>query len=582
MPAQLEIAEDTAAGAHADPAPRPGAAEWTAIAIVGILFVSCLVWLMWKTGVTVDEPSHFLSGRLYWEGRDNLRPGDMPPLIKIVSGWAPLAMRAPLPPPEVEAWATRDEWALSMNLMERMSAEETRRYFFAARLPMLIFPLGCLLLIWWWGRCLFPPWAAVAAATVFCLSPTVLGHGALLKNDLAASFAYLLFWYRAWRYWRAPGWRNGAWLGAGLLCAILAKYSLTVLAPVAAAILVARCLRAPRQKPREAARAAAACALVVWIGMLAAWQFRLEPLTFTEFQAWKANPDLPRLAVKAIRVASHVPLPGAFWRGGVSLISSNHFGAVYLLGKVAPGGSLLYFPIALAVKVPLVTQLLIAISLGLLVAQAWRRTLPSGAWCWILPGFLYLGLASLSGLQLGVRLVLPALVFFVLLTGKAFELGRARRGVRIACMALIGLLAVRAAMAAPNYISYFNFWVGDSWRGLRILSDSNIDWGQDLRSLREWYDRSGVRHFTLSYFGAENVYAYFNDHEVECVRPPWSAETALGRTRMALAPGYYAISATLISGQFFQPEYRDYYAAFRSMQPVARAGQSIFIYRLGR
>ena len=550
------------------------------VAVAGVVFLAGLISLMWSTGVTVDEPSHFLSGRLYWEGRDNLRPGDMPPLIKIVSGWVPLALGAPLPPAAHPAWRDRDEWMLSMVMMQGLSAAESRRLFFAARLPMLVFPLGCFLLIWWWGRQLFPPWAAVCAAIVFCLSPTVLGHGALVKNDLAASFGYLFFWYRAWRFWPAPDWRNAAWLGGALLCAILAKYSLTVLLPIALLIMAARCVTRPRPSLVEAARGAGVCALVVYAGMLAAWQFRMEPVTFAELQQWKSDSAIPILVPKAIRIASILPVPGAFWRGGVSLISSNQNGAVYLLGKTQRHGSLLYFPIALAVKVPVITQGLMALSLFLIVREVRRRTLPPGSWCWILPGFLYLGLASLSGLQLGVRLVLPALAFFVLLTGKAFELAASRKSLRALGVALLAGLAVRSAMARPNYISYFNLWVGDSWRGLRVLSDSNIDWGQDLRQLRAWYERSGVRHFTLSYFGAENVFAYFNDEQVECVRPPWNAETALGRTSMALEPGYYAVSATLISGQFFPPEYRDYYAAFRRMQPVARAGNSIFIYRL--
>jgi len=558
------------------PAVEIPVAEWIAVSVLAAAFLLCLVALAWTTGVTVDEPSHFLSGRLYWEGRDNLRPGDMPPLMKIVSGWVPLVMHAPLPPPSSEAWKYRNEWDLALGMVEKMTAAEVQRYFFAARLPMLLFPMGCALLIWYWGRQVFSRWAAVATAAVFCLCPTVLGHSALVKNDLAATFGYLLFWYCAWRYWRAPDWRKAAWLGVAVLCGMLSKYSLAILVPLAPLILVGRHLR----RPRRAALHCVACAVVVYVGVWAAWQFRMQPITAIDRYEWKANPSIPRLVPAAIRVASVIPLPGAFWRGGVSLISSNDTSSAYLLGRTLSGGHPLYFLIALAVKLPIALQLLFIMAVAAIAAALLRRRLRPGDWLWIVPGFLYLALASLSGLQLGVRLVLPALAMLIFLTGKAFEWALARRSRTVLCAVLVVWLGSRTVIAYPHYIAYFNQFVGDSWHGLRILSDSNIDWGQDLRALAGWYRTAGIPRLKLSYFGTENVYAYFNDRQIELTTPPWSAEMVSGRTRIDLTPGYYAISATLISGQIFAPEFREYYAAFRDLEPIDRAGDSIFIFRV--
>ena len=44
-------------------------------------------------------------------------------------------------------------------------------------------------------------------------------------------------------------------------------------------------------------------------------------------------------------------------------------------------------------------------------------------------------------------------------------------------------------------------------------------------------------------------------------------------------PGYYAVSAALLSGQFFKPRYHDYYKAFRDRKPFAKCGYSIFLYK---
>jgi len=378
----------------------------------------------------------------------------------------------------------------------------------------------------------------------FCLTPVVLGHGVLVKNDLAASFGYLLFWYRAWRYWRAPTWRNGAWMGVGVLAGVLAKFSLAILLPIAPMVIAARHSTGRHRSLRRAAAGCASCAVVVYVGMLAAWQFRLEPLAFSELQAWKADSGIPKILPKAVHVLSAIPLPGAFWRGGMSLVRSNHSVPSYLLGQTTFTGDPWYFLVALAVKIPVAIQALLAIAFTHLAGVALSGRLLPGDWCWLLPGFLYLGLASLSGLQIGIRLVLPAIVFLLLASAKAFEKMSSRRSLRFTALALMLFLAGRTAHAYPNYIATFNLWVSDSWRGL------------------------------------ENVWAYFDERQIELIAPPWSAELTKGRTRFEPASGYYAISGTLLTGQYFAPPYRDYYSVFRGMQPVGQAGGSIFIFRV--
>ncbi|MDP2996932.1 MAG: hypothetical protein Q8N47_05545, partial [Bryobacterales bacterium] len=66
-------------------------ARWEVLVLACILtaHLAALVYLAWHTGVTVDEPSHQESSYFYWHGKDELKPRDMPPLIKIVGGWEP-------------------------------------------------------------------------------------------------------------------------------------------------------------------------------------------------------------------------------------------------------------------------------------------------------------------------------------------------------------------------------------------------------------------------------------------------------------------------------------------------------------
>jgi hypothetical protein len=67
------------------------------------------------------------------------------------------------------------------------------------------------------------------------------------------------------------------------------------------------------------------------------------------------------------------------------------------------------------------------------------------------------------------------------------------------------LSAAEIAAIHPHELSYFNPLAGGPARGGRILSDSNLDWGLDLRRLAAELSRRGVRDATVAYFGGDDV-----------------------------------------------------------------------------
>lgn len=536
--------------------------------------------LAFTVGVTVDEPSHLLSAYLYWQGEDRLQPGDMPPLIKLVGGWVPHYTGLRLPARSDKVWKAAQEWNIALEMMYGLSATEIRTVFGWSRLPMIVFPLGCCLLLWWWGRQLFSPRSAVLVAAAFSLSPITLGHGALFKNDLAAAFAFLLFWYRAWVFWRDPRPVQAAALGFGVLLAILAKLSMLILPPVAILIVLLRSLRLGRFRMRSALLGLALVVLVPYMGAKLAWQPMFDRVLPHEFDAWESQWGIPSWVVDIASISSLAGLPAQLIRGAVSLVHSNSHGTgVYLLGSVYPLGHPAYFLVALAVKLPIALQLMILSAMVFLVYELARGRFHWHDSFWLAPPFLYIGLASMSNLQLGVRLVLPSVVFLILISGKALDYAWRSR-LRTLVPAVIFLWMIeRAGSSYPHYLAFFNQWVGGSDNGLAVLSDSNLDWGQDIPLLAEYVDKKGVPKIRLAYFGTDNPFAYLTDKQLEIVAPPWSDEH-VSADRFRPEPGYYAISATLLTGQLFEEKYRDYFACFRTRKPIAKAGYSIWIYRV--
>jgi len=57
----------------------------------------------------------------------------------------------------------------------------------------------------------------------------------------------------------------------------------------------------------------------------------------------------------------------------------------------------------------------------------------------------------------------------------------------------------------PSYIAYFNESIGGNRNADRVLIDSNLDWGQDLRRLDRWCRDNHVAYITVHYFGGGDV-----------------------------------------------------------------------------
>ncbi|MBN8732738.1 MAG: hypothetical protein J0L64_19525 [Acidobacteria bacterium] len=567
---------------HPVPPHSPPLARWerAAFPLLLLAFTAILGSLAWRTGITVDEPAHLLSAHLYWIGQDNLYPGDMPPAIKIAGGWVSHFFALPVPYDDKPLWNSRIEWDIARVMMDRIKDPRLHRVFFYSRLPLLVFPVLTCVVLWWWARSLVSPLAALLLAAVFCLSPNVLGHGALFKNDLAASFGYLWFWYRAWRYWRQPDTACAAWLGAAMLAGVLAKLSLLILLPLGLLVFLARHVSLNARHWSRLLRHAALACLIFYLGTAAAWQFDFGLTPASEAREWKSRTGLPAWFSTAAQALRVIPTPHRMRQGAMSLVESNHDGVgVYLLGEVRPGGDPLYFLVALATKLTLPVQLLLCLGL-LWIATAWKRGLLSARdLLWIIPPLLYLTLASLSSLQLGVRLVLPAIACFLLWCAQPME-RMLRHRASAALLALMLLwLAGRSALQYPHYIAYFNSLAGGSDEGIRYLSDSNLDWGQDLGALAEYTRSHAIPKIRLAYFGSDNPYAYFTEERIERIAPPWSEDLVDG-PHLRLSPGYYAVSSSLLTGQLFEPRFRDYYQALRVRKPLGKAGYSIFIYKV--
>jgi hypothetical protein len=167
----------------------------------------------------------------------------------------------------------------------------------------------------------------------------------------------------------------------------------------------------------------------------------------------------------------------------------------YFNGQLDFRGHLLYFPEAIAIKTP--STLLLALGLAIVVALFRKRRRPILLLCILLPPSLLLLTAMTGKLQIGIRHVLPVLPFVYLLP--AFYLRR--RGWSFPLLILIAMAAVETARVHPDYLPFFNRWVGGPHNGSKYLADSNLDWGQDVARLADYLKSTGRTDYTIKVSG---------------------------------------------------------------------------------
>jgi hypothetical protein len=200
----------------------------------------------------------------------------------------------------------------------------------------------------------------------------------------------------------------------------------------------------------------------------------------------------------------------------------------------------------------------------------------------VLPIVVFMMAAMTSALNIGLRHILPIYPFVIVLAALAADhlLRRRATSARWIGAALVGVAALEFATVYPNNLAFFNRLAGGPSNGYRYLADSNIDWGQDLKPLKAWMDRSNVAHINLAYFGVADP-AYYG---IDCTYMGGTTIPGVAPAKLAAPrlPGYVAVSATLLDGVPFGERDRDFYKPLRDRQPAADIGGSIKVYWVER
>ena len=528
--------------------------QWIVIAVMWLVF-GLMVTSIGRKSPTVDEQSHLFRGVAYLEtGATHFLLGH--PLGASVLSALPVITETELQlPTETTAWADGD-WSLAGDAFMWRSGNAAQRLIWLGRLPVMLLTLLLGALVFRWGSDIAGAWAGLLAAAILLFDPNVLAHGRLITGDMALTLFFVLSIYAYWRWVTARGveWVNVLLIGVGVGLAALAKFNAGLLVPVLGLMALGLAWRRKSFRPILILIPAA----VISVGLI--WAFSGFDLT---------------------------PLPGgAFWDD--LFWELDYFGGQhgsYFNGQFSVDGWWYYFPAAYLLKTPLPTLFWLGLAFVLALVVVRRRVRVLTQITLLLPVAIYVGFSLTSSLNIGVRYLLPVLPFLYLwaaaIVVTAWQMRPARWLVTAAGGVAIALAGI-AVISWPNYIPFFNQFAGGAENGWRWLSDSNVDWGQDLPALAAWQAEHPAETLLLSYFGTAHPSAYGIVFEP---LPMWSAAPEQGNpARQAFyppdpAPGVYALSVTSLHGVVLNGA-TDTLAYFRDREPDERLGDSIFIYRV--
>jgi tetratricopeptide (TPR) repeat protein len=182
-------------------------------------------------------------------------------------------------------------------------------------------------------------------------------------------------------------------------------------------------------------------------------------------------------------------------------------------------------------------------------------------------------------MNIGVRHILVVYVFvYVLIGGAAWTLIGKSRKWAYAVGVLLLVHVASSLLAFPNYIAYGNeLWGGPS-QTHKYLTDSNSDWGQQLKSVKQYLDQRAVKECWFLYF-AEGV-AEPSYYGIPC--KPLPTINTLWLNKPIEVPnsidGPVLISASNLSGVEFGPGPLDPYGQFKLLKPTAIIDRGVFVF----
>ncbi|MFH1401922.1 MAG: glycosyltransferase family 39 protein [Parcubacteria group bacterium] len=581
----------------------------TTCAIAGALLLTTALLAFFSTendSFTFDETAHIVAGYSYLTQMDYRMNPEHPPLIKDLAA-APLLFLNLNFPKNDPIWtqASPAVWWHQFDLAVKFlydSGNDPDKILFWTRLPMIFVLILLGFFIFLWTKKLWGKKAGLIALFLFAFFPTFLAHGRLVTTDIGAAFGAVFATYFWLKFLKNTTKKSLIFAGLALGTALLIKFSLILLLPFFAIItLVFAWLKNNgAEKFKNLTKYTGLAILTGIIGVVfVIWPvYGYNVAKYPQERQIKDTQELldttntPDALIKINIMLDSNPVTrplGHYFLGLLTATNRTTTGnTTYFMGQVSADSWKSYFPIVYFIKNPLPFHILTLIALlyllWFLLRQGFGEQVKNHFTEFSMLTFLiiYWTTSLASNLNIGVRHLMPVFPFTIMLVSAATVHWLKEPLLKLKC-AVLGILFLWQAASVfsiyPHFIAYFNESIGGPDKGYLYVVDSNLDWGQDLKRLRDWLDQNlpAGRQVYLDYFGGGSPGYYLGEKYLA-----WS-----GTKKPEELPrgSYLAVSANQLQGGradrvkgYDKPA--DFYRWLDKYTPIAKIGYSIFVYKI--
>jgi 4-amino-4-deoxy-L-arabinose transferase-like glycosyltransferase len=568
--------------------PNSKTGVWLAVIVLLAIQVLQVVTVLHRESLTFDEEDHMYAGYRMWKNHDYGLNPEHPPLVKLLATLPVLGEKLWVPPLKGihfkgEAYLGGRDWIMHND-------GGSQRLVFRMRLAAAVLAIALSLVIFFAAREWFGTTAALVALTLAVFDPNLLAHSGLVTTDIGASLFFLAVIYAFYRYVKRPTLLRLLIAGAvaGLLLAT--KHSGILLTPMLLVLIAWEIAFAPAAtRARLALRMAGAFAAIGVVGVLVLWAFY-----GFRYAARPAGLQLIPSMTTYSASLSGFERSMIWWMARLHLLPESYlFGMVdvrvfakgfstFILGRWYPHGVLWYFPAVLTIKTTLGMIALLglagfAIVTGRLGKWQDRDRIRPLAYL-LLPGAVFLAVAMVNGLNIGVRHILLMFVLAAILAGAGVSVLAPRsRGWLWVCMALIAAHIGSALSVFPNSLAYANEAWGGARNAHRVLNDSNVDWGRQLYQVKEWEDQHPGEECWFAY--TVRPFIYPETYGVHCHVLPNGLGGAGTEPVPPIIHGSVLLSAGEVDGSLWPSQEMNPYRAFQTMKPDEEIDYGVLVYR---
>ena len=554
-----------------------------------LVFLGELTFSIRQQSLSWDEGDHIFAGYMSWKKVDFGINPEHPPLVKALAAIPLLPIHLKVPDPKGLASFKDEAYFDGRDFIFGNGGEaEADRIIFRARMAAASLSLLLGLLVFLAAREMFGDGAALFALALVVFEPNMIAHGAYVTTDMGISCFMFASIYAFYRYVKAPSVGRLIVLGLVSGLALASKHSGVLLLPFGLALIITEILWSSPEtrtnKRRVALRLTGAFLAASTIAIVVLWAFygfryaarpggmQLSPSLAEYARGLKGLEPQVYLALARLHL-----LPESYLYGlvDVRLISDSF--STYIFGKVYAHGVWFYFPAAFIIKSTAAFMGLLLLTGFAIVTGKLRAR--REVFFLTIPPVLYLLIATGTGLNIGARHILPMYPFLSVLIGGA-TLALAHKDRRWAYV--VGLLlawhVVSSARAYPNYLAYSNeFWGGPA-NTYKYLTDSNTDWGQQLKAVKKYLDNRGVKDCWFAYFAEPSI--HFSAYGIPCKPLPTadSGWTDYQIDTPQTITGTLLISAGTLTGYEWGSNVLNPYREFQKLKPVTFIQDGVFVY----